>query len=379
MNVSVGEKNVVTPRRSLCLTSDPLSEAKMLRGNPRTTAITAINELPREIDKHTLDEIDNDKDKQEAFCQGIRYRFSGVDTSTEITTFVFSYSNRGRDEKNKEPTKAEVEYLCGILDHPYNDIWIPPIIPGLSGRSYIPYLEEFYRQAKSHRGIACAGLIPHIGRLDIRLLADLYQNEGINYFVMDFDGKHPLDLYLNINEVVKMIETIERENSYSCFLHGVNVPITKARWKNPIVPAKDILLFEMGFNCFGSSHIRRQLPPEVAEKMKSTAKRPFRVFNRRDYGYYRNDTPGLRNMITEDEPTTVSLNDFTNGLTWNRISQLEKLFNVERHALESNEIRRRLIEKKSVGEYIKIKKQIPQTYLRKVFKLAKGSSANSTP
>ena len=84
-------------------------------------------------------------------------------------------------------------------------------------------------------------------------------------------------------------------------------------------------------------------------------------------------------MITEDEPTTVSLNDFTNGLTWNRISQLEKLFNVERHALESNEIRRRLIEKKSVGEYIKIKKQIPQTYLRKVFKLAKGSSANSTP
>jgi len=243
------------------------------------------------------------------------------------------------DQANRRPSEVEVEYLCGLLDHPYNDIWVPPRVPGLSGRAYIEYLREFYEQVDSNRKVAYAGLIPHIMRLEIRLLTELYQDHGVNYFIVDFDGRHPLDLYLNVREIARMIDTIERETGSTCCLHAINVPMTKGRWTTQVVPSKDIPVFAMGFNCFGSSHIRRTLPPEVAEKLKSRSKRPFRVFNRHDYGYYRSDTPGLKGMVAETEPTVFSLADFTNGLTGTEVNNLEKLLNVERHGLEAKELR----------------------------------------
>lgn len=366
LNVRVGTKTAATPRRSLCLTSDPHSEAHALSSN---RSITSINELPREIDKDILDEIDGDQDQLEAFGRNIRYRFAGIDTATDITVFILTYSNSGQHQANRQPTEVEVEYLCGLLDHPYNDIWVPPRVPGLSGRAYIEYLKEFYEQVDSNRKVAYAGLIPHIMRLEIRLLTRLYQDHGVNYFIVDFDGRHPLDLYLNVREIVQMIDTIEKETGSTCFLHAINVPMTKARWATQVVPAKDIPVFAMGFNCFGSSHIRRTLPPEVAEKLKSKSKRPFRVFNRYDYGYYRSDTPGLKSMVAETEPTVISLTDFTNGLTGTEVNSLEKLLNVERHGLEAKELRRRLVDKESIGEYIRTKKQMPEIYQRKIFKL----------
>lgn len=361
-------KGAITPRRSLCLTLDPNSEAKVLKSNDN---ITGINELPREITKSKLEDIDNDRDKQESFYRDLRYRFSGIDTSTHISAFIFSYNNKENGERNRQPKTVETEYLCALLNHPFNDIWVPPIVPQLSGRAYIPYLKDFFEQAASYRGILRAGLIPHIARLEIRLLRDAYLRYGLNYFVMDFAGKNPLDLIGNINEVLSLVDYIERESGVTCFLHGVNVPLTKAHWKTPVVPAKDILLFGLGFGCFGSSHIRRQLPDEMAEKMKSTTKRPFRLFNRGDYGYYRDDTTGLREMLREDEKTDVSLDDFGGILTWSKVSQMEKLFNVERHGLEASTLRSRLIEKESIAKYVQTKSRIPDGYLKKILNVGK--------
>jgi hypothetical protein len=368
--VKVHQKTVVTPVRSLCLTSDPNSEARALKEN---RSIRAINELPREVNIEKLNDIDNDSEKQEEFYRGIRYRFSGVDTSNDITVFMFSYSNRGSaDKPNKEPTSTEVEYLCGVLNHPLNDLWVPPIIPELSGASYLPYLKRFYEEAKSYQHIACAGLVPHVSRLEIRQLADFYKKEGISYFLMDFAGKHPLDLVGNINQVVKMVHEIEKLRGNYCFLHAVNVPLTKAHWKTPVVPAKDILLFEMGFGAFGSSHIRRSYPEEVLKMMASQKiKRRFRLFNRKDYGYYTNESPGLDKMLTEEWPTVVSLKNFKGDHDWATINSLEKCFNVERHGLEANEIRRKLIEEESVAKHISAKTCIPPTYVKKVLRVGK--------
>ena len=371
VRLGVRSKTVITPRRSLCLTQDQNSEAKALRSNFEATG---INELPREIDKIKLEDIDSDKEKQEDFYRDIRYRFTGIDTSTDLTTFIFSYNNRERDGRNKQPAPLETEYLCGLLNHPLNDIWIPPILPELSGRAYLPYLQDFYSQAGSYRKVSCAGLVPHIARLEIRQLRDLYAQLGMNYFVMDFAGKHPLDMVGNINETVRMIDLIERQTGAPCFLHAINVPTTKAHQNKPVVPAKDILLFEMGFNCFGSSHVRRRLPDDIAEKLRSTAKRPFRLFNRKDYGYYRDNVTGLREMLKETQPTATSFDDFSNGMTGNKIGTLEKLFNVERHALEAASIRKKLIESENVGKYIQSKTRIPDGFVRKIFDVSKGQS-----
>lgn len=367
INLKVRGKDIVTPRRSLCLRGAD-SEARILRESQH---LHAINELPRVIDRKKLEDIDNDADKQEEFYREIRYRFSGMDTAGEITVFVYSYNNKGEDTRNKQPTSAEIEYLCGVLNHPFNDIWVPPIVPQLAGRAYIPYLKQFFETVKSYQKTPFAGLIPHIARIELRLLADLYAEEGINYLAIDFAGKHPLDLVGNINEAVRIASHIEKEYRTTCFLHALNVPITRAHWKNLIVPAKDILLFAMGFNCFGSSHIIRRFPPEVLQKMKSRIGRPFRLFNRGDYGYYRNDADGLREMLAEKQATVISLDSFKRNLTVEQISHLETLFNVERHGLEAAEIRRRLIEKDSLSKYIQGKSKMPQKYLNRVMKVGK--------
>ena len=329
-------------------------------------------ELPREVTKESLEEMDGDSEKQEEFSRQIRYRFADSRLTEEITVFAMKYNNRPTTEaRNRPPTPAEAELLCSILDHPYNDIWVPPVVPMISGQEYLPYLSSFYEQAKTYPNALCAGLIPHVSRLELRLLADFYIKQGVNYFVMDFDGKHPLDLVGNIGEVNKMIRRIEKEFGTPCFLHAINVPFTKSHWKNTVIPAKDILLFEMGFNCFGSSHIRRQLPKEFLERINLMSRPHYRLFNRRNYGYYRDDVPGLREMVAEESNTFVSMDSFAGDLNWKEVKTLEKLFNVERHCLEAAEIRRNLLTGQSLIQYIRTKAELPVEYLRRVIRMAR--------
>jgi hypothetical protein len=369
VNLKVKGKEAVTPVRSLCLIQSKASEARVL--NSSDGLVTTL-ELPREVTKEGLEEMDGDTAKQEAFSRQIRYRFASSRLTEEITLFVLKYNNKpSKEVRNKTPSSAETELLCSVLDHPYNDIWAPPVVPLLSGQDYIPYLTSFYQQTKSYSNIALAGLIPHVSRLELRLLADFYIKQGINYFVMDFDGKNPLDMVANIGEVNKMIRRIESEYRAPCFLHAINVPFTKSHWKNDIIPAKDILLFEMGFNCFGSSHIRRQLPKEFLEKISLLPRPHYRVFNRRTYGYYRDDVPGLREMVAEESNTFVSLDSFSNDLSWSEVKTLEKLFNVERHCLEAAEIRRNLLTGESLMHYIRGKAQLPPKFVRQVIRMAR--------
>ena len=370
IRVSVGSKGVITPRRSLCLTLAPNSEAKVLRANP---AITGIIEMPREIDKEQLEDIDSDRDKQESFSRNIRYRFSNIDTATDITVFIYRYTN-SEGGRNRQPSRTETEYLCGLLNHPYNDIWIPPIVPDLNGQSYLPYLKDFYDEAESYPRAATAALIPHVSRLEIRLLRKLYTERQLRYFVMDFAGKNPLDLALPIGEVLKLVDYVERETGNVCFLHGINVPLTRAHWSDPVVPAKDIVLYGLGFNCFGTSHVHHPLPSEIVRKLKSTT-RPYRLFNRNDYGYYRNDTRDLKELLREPTPTIISAEHFTDGMKGTKIGETEKLFNVERHGLEASTIRTKLIQRENIGKYIQGKSQITEIQRRKLSELSKQQSS----
>jgi hypothetical protein len=263
-----------------------------------------------------------------------------------------------------------------LLNHPLNDLWVPPIIPDLPGRAYIPYLRDFYKHAEAYRKIAVAGLIPRLASMEIRQLTEFYVKQGLNYFVMDFAGRNPLDLVGIMNPVIKMIDRVEKETGSTCFLHGINVPLTKANWNRSLVPAKDILVFGMGFNCFGSNHVKRNLPKEIVEKINSTTNRPFRLFCRSDYVYYRNDTNGLKGMVEEQEPTVISLDDVTSGNTAAKVGALEKLFNVERHGLEANAIRTKLLQNESVAKYIQAKSKLPNLYLKKVFDMKRQTSLN---
>lgn len=363
--LEVNSKRVVTPRRSLCLTRGTNSESRAIL-NAR---VRGINELPRRISKERLEDIDTDLGKQEEFYSDIEQRFGAINPSDEVNMFLFNYENgnKKKGEPNKTPSDTETEYLCGLLNHLFNDIWVPPVVPGLSGSAYIPYLEKFYDYAATNYRTPLAGLVPHVARMDIRRLSEIYIRHGINYFVMDFAGKNPFAQYANIVQVIEIARMIERETKASCFLHGINVPFTRSLWKNPVILARDILLFALGFSCFGSSHIyrpSRRLPKEVIELMQTKPKR-YRLFNRRDYGYYRDDEVSSGNFDEEND-VKVTLQDFRGRLTRKETRTLETLFNVERHGLEADELRTKLIEGDSIKKHLTNKKQIPPAVMNRI-------------
>ena len=364
--LGVGSKTVVTPRRSLCLTLGENTESKKVRSEK----IRGINELPRRITRQTLEEIDSDRDKQEEFYSDLGRRFGALDTSGELTMFIFTYTNGDAKERrpNSTPSETEIEYLCGLLNHYLNDIWVPPIVPDLKGASYIPYLKSFYKRAESNGRVPFAGLIPFVSSLEVRQLEGLFMEYGINYFVMDFAGKNPFAMHGSINQVSQMVRMIERETGSPCFLHAINVPFTRSLWKNEVIPARDILLFEMGFNCFGSSHIPRLIPRELAESMK-TSTRHYRLFNRRDYGYYRDDRINPLDF-QESETTQVSLSDFIPGMVWKETAEIEKLFNVERQGMEADTIRTKLIEGESLRRHLLAKARVTPALMRKIAEVA---------
>jgi hypothetical protein len=189
---------------------------------------------------------------------------------------------------------------------------------------------------------------------------------------MDFAGRHPLDLVGNINQVMRMVNQIEQEHDVTCFLHAVNVPMTRAHWNTLAVPAKDILLFELGFNCFGSSHIPRRLPAEVSQMLQARKTPPrLRLFSRKDYAYFVDDAKGLEQRLEETGPVAVDLNRLRSARDPKITSELGKCFNAERHGLEANEVRTKLIEKESVAEYIQKKTHVPAAYVKKVLRIGK--------
>ncbi len=365
LTLTVKDKRVITPRRSLCLTKDAHSESKVIT-NPK---VRGINEVPRRIAKEKLLDIDSDLKKQEDFYYDIASRFRTF-IPDEINLFVYTYDNgdRKRGVPNKTPTETETEYLCGLLEHPFNDVWIPPVVPGLSGSDYVPYLEKFYSLVASRRGIPVAGLIPHIGRLDIRRLADLYVTHRINYLVMDFDDKNPLALIGNINQTRALVRRIESESGSPCFLHGLNVPFYRGMWKDPILMARDVLLFGLGFNCYGSSHVFRPWRPmskDVLERIKNSPKR-FRLFNRQDYGYYRDDVVRPEEL-EEREPVAMKLSDVRTAGDRKTTRAFESAFNAERQGLEVDEIRSKLIDGARLTRHFAAKRQLSPLVMEKLF------------
>lgn len=362
----LNSKRVITPRRSLCLTMLPYAESRRI-ANPK---VRGINEIPRRLTKETVLEIDSDIKKQEEFYSDIERRFHAVNPSEEVNVFLYSYENGNRKSKPKEPnhmpTEAETEYLCGLLNHPFNDIWVPPVVPDLSGRDYLPYLEHFYEYVNTNHRVGVAGLIPHVSSLDIRRIAEIYVKRGLNYFVMDFAGKNPFAMYGNIVQTREILRGIERQTGLPCFLHGINVPFYRGFWEDKILLARDILLFGLGFDCFGSNHIYRPrfLTPEEKEKLKAKPRR-YRLFNRKDYGYYRDDVIKAKDF-EETESTYLTVQDFRPNLEKALKGAYETLFNVERHGLEADEIRTKLIEGESLRKHLGSKLQLTPVVLNRI-------------
>jgi hypothetical protein len=336
------DKTIITPKRAFNLGASN-SESRVIKNE----SIRGINEVARILDENLLNELNNDKNKMLNFTKELRSRFSHIDLENETSFFLFFYDSGG-----KLPLPKHIDLLANLVSgNHYNDIIVPPIMRGLSGEDYVKYLESFMDSLETYvRNPQIMGSIPHVAHIELSDICNFYMKKGVTVFALDVDGKNPLDMYPNINEVYRIMGNIEHELSGEecCYLHGVNIRKPRGLSKKGFAPARDILVFEMGFDSFGTTHFKPTFGKEDWKRALSSD--VAWVLSRRDYAYYPTSSQNIH-LIHEETNPTVSLNDV---LSSSRKRDKARMFNAERQGVEAKEVQTRLHEN-DLPEYLKTK------------------------
>lgn len=200
-------------------------------------------------------------------------------------------------------------------------------------------------------------------------LVDFYYDNDIEAFIYDFEGKVSAGMRTKIREM--MIAIKNRGSLEKTFLYPINVNNGKILKDAPVVRARDILTFGLGFDALGDQHIRRALPPDVAIKIRERIKTSgplIRLFNSKDYGYYKTSDLSILEDIYPEEETSIPFNNFEVFNTKARHSQT--LFNSERIGLESLKYQR-LIEEEAnrTSNYFRTKRYVREEDIRDLVKL----------
>jgi len=155
-----------------------------------------------------------------------------------------------------------------------------------------------------------------------------------------------------------------------------------------VTPAKDIITLMMGFDSYGTPHVPQKILIEVVEKIREkqsnrkfapwgnisiqpTDNEPevFRIFNRKDYGYYRSDILNL--AIQEEKNETINLKDiYIENLSSERKKAIRKSFNVEKQAIEAVELQQ-IISEDKISPYLQDKRYARDNF-RMIAKVNKG-------
>lgn len=359
----VRDKTVISPRRSLCLTRDFWSEARRIQKNN----LPGIVEVPRDFTKERLNRIDGDAEKQDEFAADITNQILKVDYANVVTMFVFTFDNRV-DGVASLPTVQETRYLANLISAPNNDLILPPLVPDLPTNLYVDFLKRFFEELQSYRSAGRAvGLIPKASGIEFQSVVNLYANKGIRFFALNLKGKHPVGSYPRVNDALRFVTELEQESRESCFLHALNVPNLRALDKIAVAPAKDMTAFQMGFDGFGSTHVRfKKFFPEMADY---DPERNLRAFNRTDYGYHKLTEPGIERALREEADTDFPIDDILAARGKDKRTKT-KLFNIERQGLEANQTQVNTIEG-TLSEYYESKEYVRE-YLPKFRKLKRG-------
>jgi hypothetical protein len=350
LEVSVKSKVTITPRRVLSASRSKYNDETMLWNR----SIRGFVEIYRRISHEILFKVMS----EEPYIQRFNYEVSSMlkRAENDIIIGIVEYNSEG-----KMPGKGEIECLFHLFNNPLLDIIVPPIVPKLPCEDYIKFLDEFIDifQTCSFHAIL-APVIPHYSVIDVSRLFEYYAKKdevSKNFVCADFNGGNAISQYTFVSKIVRESQKFEREFGEPCLRYAINLKYGKATKKQYVVPAKDIIIFAMGFDLFGANHKLIPRLDYVGDYDLAT-----KIFNRVDYGYYSLEMAG--NAVSDIGDYEVKLADVLEK----KISA--KVFNAERHGLESLEISKSINEQR-LSKYIKSKSKVTEDEktLRKIFKV----------
>jgi len=352
IRLSVNSKDMIAPKRALSASRGKYSNESSINNH----AIRGFIEVYRHLNPEKLYKMMHDNDEINDFSYMISSSLRDVDMEKEIIVGILEYNSEG-----KKPRFEETELLLDLLNNPRFDIVTAPIIPKLPYEKYTQFLDEFIDIYQSTSFIPIlAPCIPHYSRVDILRLFEYYAKKDDfikNFICVDFNGSNPISQYTFVSMIVREAKLLEREFGEPAFLHALNLKYGKATKKQDVVPAKDLVIYTMGFNSFGANHKILRIPEYVGNYELKT-----KLLNRNDYGYYSLEI--VDNTIKETKLHIIKLRNVLSD------GKLAKLFNAERHGLESNDIRE-TINEHEYKKYLESKKHIieQKTILKKISKV----------
>ena len=356
--LDIGFKHLRTPCRAFNLTTNKDSESLRIVNRE----IRGFNEVYKKLNRASLQGLASNVSRQQQFVMQVTGLIS--QKPTELTLVYIEY-----DARQQTPSEQEIEYLFDLLYGPLNDAVVPPILRGSSPEAYLDFLEKFFLISRSYNRKPTFGLIPYGAYQDLDPVLSFYVNEGIRLFIMDLNGRHPLIFHPHIVRVTRKLDEVKREYNEDYYLHALNVGFGRALRSKEVVPAKDILSIVYGFDSFGPTHVPPRLPPDVYGRLGKLPKYLLiRLFDRRNYGYYRVDLVDTKGAFTTEGNVAVNTDSFKQIIDMRSMRALRRVFNAERHGLETTAIRQKLKEGELL-RYVESKRHVEKE-LKKVKKLA---------
>lgn len=324
--VATPQKAIETPRRALSLTLTGPSEAT---ANLHPSA-RGLVEVYRELSPETLSRMSTTPEIQRAFVRELGKQAASI-SGEEMVLLALALR-----EKGYCPAIREAEYLADLSAAPFVDaVMIPAILP-TDRESYFTYAKSFLEAFSRIDKIPLLGYIPNFAYRDVLRTIDFFLAKGIKDFVLEFNGHHAGVLYPNIQGVNRVLR---RELGDDFFLHGLNVGPGAFRRSDIASPSKDFLALLSGIDSIGAKHVRKKMPMRVWRRLAAERERGRRLFARGDYGYYE---PRAYDRRFRDRAEDGMVSSKT--VCRNPTPQNVRLFNAERQAIETAEVRRRLSE-----------------------------------
>lgn len=371
----INGKKIETPRKILSSTLDKISESIIIKDEN----VKGINEVYRQFNKSKLFNMKQYSSIERDFLNSITKPIELSFSNTNINFLLLKYDTRTDAEKKAKsrisntPTTQEVTYLLDILDNNYNDFIIPPIMPYLTGEQYINFLNSFFELNESFRNKTIAGLIPSFLSRDEQFnILDYYIKKHCKIFIYDLYGSSPDKHYSSINMLMRESMTYEKEIKEKTFFIATNVRFGRPHRNTPIAPAKDLLSFYSGFDCFGKAHVQK-IVFDIGENGKPPIIEPPipRLLNIEDYGYYvTNNYEILQNKLTYERENLINR---TTGLKQEEQEKMSNVLNTLNHGLEAIRIRDKLLNNEMISPYLESKNELPKQYVEELRDLYRSS------
>jgi len=358
--IIINDKSIYTPKKIIYSSSKKYSEGMLIKDKHR-----GISESFKKITKDKLISMGLNSHIERKFINDLINGIEKTESYKDIHYFLIRFDSRtSKERKNQErsssiPETKEIEYLFDILNHGYNDVIIPPIMPYLTGSQYITFLDEFYQTYPSYNSRIIGGLISSgLSRDEQADIIKYYMKKDVDVINYDLYGKSPDRDYPSINMLMRELDNKQKRDSK--LLLASNVRFGRPRKTTYSAPAKDLLSFYAGFDAFARAHVMKispNLPPNPEPSIS-------RTFLMNDYGYITKDIKydDIRRSLSIPFISDADLS----ALKMNYKNDIIKSFNTYNHNVEASNLQEKLSEGKKISDYLKNKSSMPEKYWKEL-------------